>query len=296
MDRELPDALRFPVPWGPQASDEQLAESVRAIVAWRDRVEHALRHERAALPVELTDRAVARMLQILTPTPCEHMPLFRLVDSSPRLSLDHMQPFPATVDLDRHTLYDLMQWRADFIEYLDVVDTPAHRHRDCGALKQFLGPPDADQRCFSCLALLSERRYGRSYHVCLLHEYVTATWPRHEGTSPAAETPTAELPATEPPTADPRVTWPRTRPAVQALNTTTDRFTSILAGAKPERDLDRRANAGPERDLDLVYIALAVGVLLCIFATLAPASSPRLLVAGLGLAMLLVAVLLRRRA
>lgn len=250
MNQEIPAALRFPGP-PDDDGDESIADHVRAILAWRDRVEHALRNERAALPQHLTDRAVALMLRILTPTPSEPAPLY----SSPY----RLRPFPAPVAPDRQGQDELMKWRAGFSDFLadiwDVINTPAYNHRECGAMRRFLRPPDADRRCSSCLALLPEQQRHESRHVCPMFAYITANWPDFKQRAATSRS--------------------HASPADQ---NNADRFAAVLASSPPFDGLS--------------ILAFVIGVVLGIFALAAPASAPRLLVAGLGLAMVIVSALI----
>jgi hypothetical protein len=172
MEDWIPGRLRFPAPppGGATASDEQVGTFVDAVLAWRDAVEHAIRHERASLPDRLTDRAAALMLELL------HREDRDPITDSPYL----IRPFPASVARTRWSYYDLMRWRVGFADMVsdiwDVVGEPAYDMKECAVLETFLHPVDIEQRCHSCLEVFPAARRHCSAHDCSMFAYITAHW------------------------------------------------------------------------------------------------------------------------
>ncbi len=83
-----------------------------------------------------------------------------------------LRPFPraAVADPSPESAVAALTWRRALLDYLadvwDVIGAPRFERAECAAATQSLLPPDAGDRCLSCLLRLTPTERPDHWHVC----------------------------------------------------------------------------------------------------------------------------------
>jgi len=185
--------LMFPKPpfridestWGSPALDSAVPPYLGQIMDWRAAVLEFvcppdLIKEQTTAIIGLTQRARAALATFLSSSWSESMTDYAM--HSPY----NLGCFPAAASQttpvpDRHTLLQVLRWRAGTVDYLgdvwDVVLEPRLDLEECIAIELFLSCASHEPICHPCLTEFPDARLHPDAHQCLLLRHVRAKWP-----------------------------------------------------------------------------------------------------------------------